>query len=85
MQSKKEKLVNKQKLLKCTVSKIYTPIFPFFQKRVVNIMISDLRPVSNKSPGNSTFYRGIHKFLNPSTVWESKNDPSYFFEYFVRY
>ena len=34
-----------------TVGKIYTPIFSFFQKRVVNIMISDLRPVSNESPG----------------------------------
>ena len=48
-----------------TVVKIYTPIFSFYQKRIVNIMISDLRPVSNESPGNYTFYRGIHEFLNP--------------------
>ena len=52
--------------LESTVGKIYMPIFSFFRKRVVNIMISDLRPVSNESPGNFTFYRGIHEFLNPS-------------------
>ena len=42
------------------VGKIYTPIFSFFRKKVVNIAIS------NESPGNFTFYRGIHEFLNPS-------------------
>ena len=36
-----------------TVGKIYSPIFSFFQKRVVNIEISDLRSVSNESPGIS--------------------------------
>ena len=49
-----------------TVGKIYTLIFSFFRKRVVNIMILDLRPVSNESPVNFTFYRGIHKFLIPT-------------------
>ena len=39
--------------------KIYTPIFSFFRKRVVIITISDLRTVSNESPGNSKFYRGM--------------------------
>ena len=29
-------------------------------------MISYLRPVSNESPSNSVFFRGIHEFLNPS-------------------
>ena len=48
------------------VGKIYTPICSFFQKRVGYIMIADLRPVSNESPGNSIFYKGIHEFLNPS-------------------
>ena len=47
----------------CTVGKIYTPIFSFFRKKVVNITISALRP--NESSGNFTFYRGIHEFLNP--------------------
>ena len=37
------------------VGKIYTPIFSFFRKKVVNIAIS------NESPGNFTFYRGIHE------------------------
>ena len=36
-----------------TVGKIYTPIFPFFWKRVVNIAISELRPVSNERSGDS--------------------------------
>ena len=36
-----------------TVSKMYTPIFSFFRKRVV----------SKESPGNFTFFRGIHEFL----------------------
>ena len=51
-------------------SKIYTPIFSFFRERVANIMISDLRPVLNKSPGNFTFYRGItvvKKVINRKT------------------
>ena len=39
------------------VGKIYTPIFSFFRKKVVNIAIS------NESPGNFTFYRGIHEFF----------------------
>ena len=38
----------------------------FFQKRVVNIAIFELGPVSNKSPGNSSYYRGILNFSNPS-------------------
>ena len=45
-----------------TVGKIYTPIFLFFRKRFVNIPISDLRLISNESPGNFTFYRVIHEF-----------------------
>ena len=36
----------------CTaVGKIYTPIFSFFRKRVVSIIISDVRSVSNKRFG----------------------------------
>ena len=50
----------------CTVGKINTPIFSFFRKRVVNIAFFELRPLSNERSGNFTFYRGIHKFLNPS-------------------
>ena len=46
----------------CTVGKIYTPIFSFFRKRVVNIAILELEQVSNVSPGNFTFYREIHEF-----------------------
>ena len=52
--------------LLCKVSKIYTPICSFFRKRVVKIVISEQRLVSNESSGNFTFYRGIHEFLNPS-------------------
>ena len=40
--------------------------FRFFEKKVVNIAITELRPVSNESLGNSTYYRGDLKFLNPS-------------------
>ena len=39
-------------------SNLYTNIFVF------TILVLGL--VSNESPGNFTFYRGIHKFLNPS-------------------
>ena len=35
-----------------TVSKIYTPIFSFLRKRVVNIAILELVPVSNERYGN---------------------------------
>ena len=35
-------------------------------------MISDLRPVSNESPNNSTLFRGIYKFLNPF-IFEKNN------------
>ena len=44
---------------KGTVGKIYTPIFSFYRKRVVNITILELGPVPNESPGNCTYYRGI--------------------------
>ena len=47
-------------------------IFSFFRKRVVNIVISDLRPVSNERSGNFTFYRSIHEFLN-SFIFEKNN------------
>ena len=40
--------------------------FIVFRKRVVNITILELRPVSNQRSGNFTFYRGIHDFLNSS-------------------
>ena len=40
--------------------------FRFFGKKVVNIAITELRPVSNESLGNSTYYRGIVKFLKSS-------------------
>ena len=33
-----------------TVGKIYTPIFSILRKRVVNITILELGPVSNESP-----------------------------------
>ena len=56
-----------------TVSKIYTPIFSFFQKRVVNIVIWELGPVSNERPGNFTVYGGIRKFLN-SSIFEKITD-----------
>ena len=46
----------------CTVGIIYTPIFSFLRKRVVNIAILELGPVSNESPGNFTLYRGIQEF-----------------------
>ena len=36
----------------CTVRKIYTPIFSFFQKRVVIITSLELGPVSNERSGN---------------------------------
>ena len=52
--------------LKCTVGKIQTPIITFFLKKVVNISILKLGPVSNESPGISTYYRGILCFLKPS-------------------
>ena len=39
----------------CTVGKIYTPISSFLRKRVVNIVILELGPVSNERPGNFTF------------------------------
>ena len=48
-----------------TVGKIYTPIFSSFWKRVVNITNLELGHVSNESPGNYTYYRGIHEFFNP--------------------
>ena len=37
------------------VRKIYTPMFWSFRKRVVNIAISELRPMSNGRSGNFTF------------------------------
>ena len=37
-----------------------------FQKRVVNIAVLELGLVSNENPGNSSYYRGILKFSNPS-------------------
>ena len=47
--------------------------FRFFQKRVVNTAISELRHVSNESSGSFTFYRGIHEFLN-SCIFEKITD-----------
>ena len=43
---------------------IDTNIFVFFWKKVVDIAIKELGPVSNESLGSSTYYRGILKFLN---------------------
>ena len=51
-----------------TAGKIYTPIFSFFRKRVANIVFLELGSVSNERSGNSTFYRGIHNFLNSSII-----------------
>ena len=42
-----------------TVSKIYTPIFSFFWKKVGSITIKELGPVSNESLGNTTYYPSI--------------------------
>ena len=39
-----------------TVSKIYTPIFSFFWKKVGSITIKELGPVSNESLGNSALH-----------------------------
>ena len=61
-----------QSLYVCTVGKIYTPIFSFFWKRVVNIVISELRPVSNERSGNFTFIRGFHEILNSPIFEKSK-------------
>ena len=47
-----------------TVGKIYTQIFSFFEKIVVNIVFLELRPLSNQRSVNFTFYRGIHEFSN---------------------
>ena len=55
-------------IVHCTVGKIYTPIFSFFRKRVANIVFLELGSVSNERSGNSSFYRGIHEFLNPSFI-----------------
>ena len=38
-----------------TVGKIYTQIFSFFRKRVVNMTFLELRPLSNERSGNFTF------------------------------
>ena len=55
-------------MVSSTVGKIYTPIFSFFRKRVVNIAILEVGPVSNESPGNFIFYGGIQEFLNPTII-----------------
>ena len=52
----------------CTDGKIYTPIFSFFRRKFANIVFLELGLVSNERSGNSTFYRGIPKFLNPSII-----------------
>ena len=57
----------------CTVGKIYTPISSFLRKRVVNIVILELGPVSNERPGNFTFQRGIHDFLNPTIIYRNNS------------
>ena len=56
----------------CPVGKIYTTIFSFFQKRVVNITISELRPVPNEkySPNSPIFeilYHGLLNYVHTST------------------
>ena len=63
----------------CTVGKIYTTIFPFFRKRVVNIVIENLGPVSNKSSGHFTFLKGFHEFLN-SSIFEKI---TFFFKFYA--
>ena len=40
----------------CTVGKIYTPISSFLRKRVVNIVILELGPVSNEGPNLVILY-----------------------------
>ena len=44
-----------------TAGKIYTPIFLFFRKRVVNTAILELGPVSNERPGIFTLQYGEAK------------------------
>ena len=51
-----------------TVGKIYTPIFSLFRWRVANSIFLEVGSVSNERSGNSTFYRVIHEFLNPSII-----------------
>ena len=63
----------------CTAGKIYTTMFLFIWKRVVNIPILELGLVSNGRSGYFTFYRGIHKFfilVKRHTVLENR----YFFK-----
>ena len=56
-------LQGSQEKLTGTVGKIYTPIFSFFRKSVVNITISVLGLVSNERSGNFTFcYRVFTNF-----------------------
>ena len=43
-----------------TMDTIYTPIFSFFGKKVVNIVNSELGPVSKEKPANFIFYCGIY-------------------------
>ena len=45
--------------------------FRFFGKKVINITISALRPFSNESPGNFTFYSGIHEFLKNHSIFDA--------------
>ena len=54
------------RLCLCTVGKIYIPIFAIFWKRVVNIAILELGPVSYEKPGIFAFPIGFYEFLNPS-------------------
>ena len=42
--------------------------FLFLFKRVINITISELRPVSNECLGNFIIYRGIHEFFKFSKI-----------------
>ena len=49
---------------------VKTPMFTLFLKWVVNIVALKLKPVSNESPGNSKYYRGTLKILNPSIFFE---------------
>ena len=56
-----------------TVGKIYSPIFSFFRKRVVNIAFLNRAETTLKWKvwsGNFTFYWGIREFLN-SFIFEN--------------
>ena len=58
---------NVEKMCLIVILNFYTVVF---RKRVANIVFLELGLVSNERSGNSTCYRDIHKFLDPSIMEE---------------